>query len=406
MTKDLQSSSSRGEPISISRLILLLQEVVEDNFVHVLVEGEISNFATPVSGHAYLTLKDADSQIRAVMFRSQVRLMKYRPEDGMLVVCRGRVSLYRPRGELQLIIDTMEPRGLGELQLAFEQLKARLAAEGLFDAEQKKSLPAFPRRIGIVTSPTGAALRDMLNVLERRAEGVGVLLRPSRVQGDGSGAEIAEAIVDLNRLGDVDVIIVGRGGGSLEDLWSFNEEVVARAIQHSVIPVISAVGHETDWTIADFVADLRAPTPSAAAELVVKNRLELENHIDHLSLRLMRQFQGRISLLFEKVAGLRRRLVPPRQKLELQQKELKILQGRLMTSWARGLQSLTSRLAIAAARFDSLSPLQTLSRGYSIVFKYPEEKVLRSADDTVTGELLRIRLANGEVLVRVEDEPR
>lgn len=404
MSKDLQSPLSAGEPLSISRLILLLQEVVEENFVQVLVEGEISNFAIPTSGHAYLTLKDAQAQLRAVIFRSQVRLLKYQPADGMQVICRGRVSLYRPRGELQLIIDTMEPRGLGELQLAFEQLKGRLAAEGLFADELKKRLPAFPRRIGIVTSPTGAAIRDMLNVLERRAEGIHILLRPVRVQGEGSGQEVAAAIADLNCRDDVDVIIIGRGGGSLEDLWAFNEEVVARAIHQSVIPVISAIGHETDWTIADFVADLRAPTPSAAAELVVKNRHELENHIDHLSLRLRRQFQNRICLWREKVEGLRRRLVPPRQKLELQQQELNNLRRRLVSAWGSRLQVRQSRLAVAAGKLDSLSPLQTLSRGYSIVFKWPEGTVLRSATEVSGGDRLRLRLARGDLLVRVEDD--
>ncbi|RME34203.1 MAG: exodeoxyribonuclease VII large subunit, partial [Deltaproteobacteria bacterium] len=251
-------------PISVSRLVALLQEVLEDNFVQVLVEGEISNLSRPASGHVYLTLKDSEAQIRAVMFRSQARMLRFDPENGLAVLCRGRVAVYRQRGELQLILDTMEPVGLGSLQLAFEQLKARLAAEGLFDAGRKKPLPAFPGRIGIVTSPTGAAIRDMLNVLGRRHSGVSVLLCPVPVQGDEAPAAIAAAIADLNRVEDVDLVIVGRGGGSIEDLWAFNEEIVARAIAASVKPVVSAVGHETDWTIADFVADLRAPTPSAA----------------------------------------------------------------------------------------------------------------------------------------------
>ncbi|ORJ62898.1 exodeoxyribonuclease VII large subunit [Geothermobacter hydrogeniphilus] len=389
-------------PLSVSRLVSLLQELVEDNFVEVLVEGELSNFSRPASGHLYLTLKDAEAQLRGVMFRSQARRLKFQPDNGMQVICRGRISVYRSRGELQLIIESIEPSGVGGLQLAFEQLKRRLAQEGLFAEARKRSLPAFPRRIGVVTSATGAAIRDILNILGRRSVGVEVLVRPVRVQGEGAEEEIAAGIADLNRCG-VDVMIVGRGGGSLEDLWAFNEEVVARAVHASACPVISAVGHETDWTICDFVADLRAPTPSAAAELVVRNRRELESHLDQLALRLAGQMRGRIQLLRERVTGLSRRLIPPQQQLQLQRSRFDHLQQRLYRSVASGLQMARQRLELSSARLDALSPLHTLARGYSIVFKHPGQTVVRHAADVGPGDKLRVRLAEGVLTVAVEE---
>ncbi len=295
--------SNEPRILSVSRLAALLKEVVEDNFVQVWVEGEISNFSAPASGHFYFTLKDAGAQLRAVMFRSQNRLLKFRPESGMQVVCSGRVSLYSQRGELQLVVDAIEPRGAGSLQVAFEQLKAKLEAEGLFAQARKRALPAFPKTIGVVTSATGAAIHDILQVLRRRSAGVRVQIYPVRVQGEEAAGEICQGIAVFNRQGEADVLIVGRGGGSLEDLWAFNEEPVARAIYDSRIPVISAVGHEVDFSIADFVADLRAPTPSAAAELVVKSRQELEGHLDQLTLRLAAQMRGRLELMRERVSG-------------------------------------------------------------------------------------------------------
>ncbi|TYO98749.1 exodeoxyribonuclease VII large subunit [Geothermobacter ehrlichii] len=398
----MRNADDFSRPLSVSRLVLLLQELVEDNFVQVLVEGEISNFSAPASGHLYLTLKDAEAQIRAVMFRSQARRLRFVPENGLQVVCRGRVAVYRQRGELQLVLDGMEPQGLGGLQLAFEQLKRKLEAEGLFAEARKRPLPAFPRRIGIVTSPTGAAIRDMLNVLRRRSGGIDVLLCPVRVQGEEAAAEIARGIADLNRVEDVDIIIVGRGGGSMEDLWAFNEEVVARAIAASPTPVVSAVGHETDWTIADFVADLRAPTPSAAAELVVKNRLELESHIDHLLMRLQRPLRDRLRLLQARVEGLRRRLLPPKERLRLQNQRLDELRRRLLAAWGLTDTRRRERLALLSARLDLLSPLQTLGRGYSIVFRERDGKIVRRAGEVAAGEKLRVRLHRGELRAVVE----
>ncbi len=298
---DLLESSGA---VTVSTLVACLQDLVEDNFVDVLVQGELSNVSRPPSGHIYFTLKDRKAQIRCAMFRSQARTLRFNLEDGIAVICRARVSIYPQRGDLQLIVEGVEPEGVGQLQLAFEQLKDKLQQEGLFAEDLKQDLPAFPTVVGVVTSATGAALQDILNVLKRRSAALKVLLRPVPVQGEGAAVEIAVAIDELNREGSADVLIVGRGGGSKEDLWAFNEEVVARAIHASTIPVISAVGHEVDFSIADLVADLRAPTPSAAAELVVQNRLDLERHLDQLVLRLADRMKSQLKLLQSRLEGL------------------------------------------------------------------------------------------------------
>jgi exodeoxyribonuclease VII large subunit len=277
---------SQRAVLSVSQLAEQLRAVVEERFPAVWVEGEISNFKVYGSGHCYFTLKDNAAQIRAVLFRNRLRRIRFEPKDGLHVMAFGSIEVYAQRGEYQLVVELLEPRGLGALQLAFEQLKSRLEAEGLFDTRRKRTLPRFPRKIGIVTSPSGAAIRDMLRVIGRRFGGLHIVVAPARVQGDGAAAEIARGLDELNALGDVDVIIVGRGGGSLEDLWAFNEEVVARAIAGSKAPVISAIGHEVDFTIADFVADLRAPTPSAAAELVVREKRTVRESVSDLRTRL------------------------------------------------------------------------------------------------------------------------
>ncbi|HXH07731.1 MAG TPA: exodeoxyribonuclease VII large subunit, partial [Vicinamibacterales bacterium] len=268
---------------TVAELTREIGELLERRYVDVWVEGEISNCRAWNTGHLYFTLKDETAQIRAVMFRSAVRYLRFRPEDGLHVVARGRIAVYDPKGEYQLVCEHLEPQGYGARQVAFEQLKRRLQAEGLFEAARKRPLPALPRRIGIVTSLDGAAIRDILKVLRRRYPNLHVVIRPTRVQGDGAAADIARAIADMGRFGGADVIIVGRGGGSVEDLWAFNEEVVARAIAGAPVPVISAVGHEVDVTIADFVADVRAPTPSAAAEMVVARKDEYCARIDRLA---------------------------------------------------------------------------------------------------------------------------
>ena len=389
--------------LTVSRLASLIKEVVEENFVQVLVEGELSNFAAPSSGHYYFSLKDEKAQIRAVMFRPQNRLLPFRPENGLRVICSGRVSLYPQRSEIQLVVDTLEPLGVGSLQIAFDQLKNRLAAEGLFAEERKRPLPLYPGTIGVVTSASGAAIHDILHVLRRRHAGVRVLLRPVRVQGEGAAMEIAEAIDDLNRFGKPDVLIVGRGGGSLEDLWAFNEECVARAIHASAIPVISAVGHEVDYSIADFAADLRAPTPSAAAEMVVKSRLELEGHLDHLILRLAGQMRGRLDLLGEKIEGLARRLQSPVQRISLCRQRLEDLERRLHQAMKNVLREGDGRLATLAGRLDDLSPLRILARGYAIALDEKTGLVVRDARTLAPGDRLRIRFARGSARAAIEE---
>ncbi|MFZ0211926.1 MAG: exodeoxyribonuclease VII large subunit, partial [Candidatus Acidiferrales bacterium] len=279
----------------VSELTLRVRDMLEGEFPDIWVEGEVSNFHSAQSGHLYFTLKDEKAQVRCVCFRDQVRGLKFRPEDGLKITVRGSVSVYEPRGEYQIYVSHIEPVGLGALQLAFDQLKRQLQAEGLFDESRKKALPALPRRIGIVSSPTGAAIRDIVRVLRRRFPNLHVLLYPVKVQGEDAADEIVRAIRYFNRAALVDVMIVARGGGSLEDLWAFNEEAVARAIAASEIPIITGIGHETDTTIADFVADVRAPTPSAAAEIVVRTRAEFEKHIAECARQLAQQMRYMLS---------------------------------------------------------------------------------------------------------------
>ncbi len=390
--------------LSVSALISLLQELVEDNFVDVLVKGELSNVSFPASGHCYFTLKDAKAQLRCAMFRGQLRGLRFRPEEGMAVYCQARVSIYPQRGDLQLIVDNIEPEGLGQLQLAYEQLKNKLQQAGLFAAERKKPLPDFPQTVGIVTSSTGAAIRDILNVLRRRTSGLQVLLLPVLVQGDGAGRQIAAAIETFNRLGLADVLIVGRGGGSREDLWAFNEEIVARAIAASTIPVISAVGHEIDYSIADMVADLRAPTPSAAAELVAKNRLELERHLDQLELRLATQMKSRLSLLESRLTGLQNRLRPPQDIIRLQQQKLSQQTRQLQHAMQRLLTEKSGAFAALAGRLQALSPLAVLGRGYAIVKNDANDQVVTSVTEVEIGDTLKVMLAAGCLKVSVQDK--
>jgi exodeoxyribonuclease VII large subunit len=389
--------------LTVSDLVSLLQEVVETNFVTVTVEGEISNFSAPVSGHWYFTLKDSCAQLRCVMFRSRNRLVDNRPRDGLQAVCAGSVTVYAARGELQMVVEGLAQGGRGRLQEAFEALKAKLAAEGLFAAERKRPLPVSPQAVGIVTSATGAAIHDILNVLQRRAPEVRLLLRPVKVQGDGAAGEIAAAIDDLNRYGGTDVLIVGRGGGSLEDLWPFNEEVVARAIARSEIPVISAVGHETDFTIADFVADLRAPTPSAAAELVARNRQEIEAHLDHLIIRLQSRVDQMLSLVAERVAGLESRLRLAARDFADMPDTIADLEQRLVLAMRATMRQYADRLGMATGRLDALSPLLQLNRGYVIASREPGRTGLVSTADLKPGDRLWLRFARGRARTCVED---
>jgi len=388
--------------LSVSGLVELLQEVVESNFVTVTVEGEISNFTVPASGHWYFTLKDSGAQLRGVMFRNRNRLVERPPNDGAQVVCSGTVTVYVARGEMQLVVETLTQAGQGQLQAAFEARKEQLAAEGLFSDDRKRALPAFPKSVGIVTSATGAAIHDICNVLRRRAPDIHLLLRPVKVQGDEAAAEIAAAIADLNQYGGLDVLIVGRGGGSLEDLWAFNEEVVARAIAASAVPVISAVGHETDFTIADFVADLRAPTPSAAAELVARNRQELEAHLDHLIIRLQSRVDQSLALIAERFAGLERRLKLSCRDFVSLPDDVTDLVNRLSLAMSSRMRQYSDVLGLVAARLNALSPLLQLERGYVLVSKEESGTGLVSAEDLAVDDLLWLRFARGQVRARVE----
>jgi exodeoxyribonuclease VII large subunit len=388
--------------LTVSGLVALLQEVVETNFVTVTVEGEISNFAAPASGHWYFTLKDCSAQLRSVMFRTRNRLVDSQPHNGMQVVCSGTVTVYVARGEIQLVVDSMVQGGQGQLQAAFEALKIKLAEEGLFAAEHKLPLPSSPQTVGIVTSATGAAIHDILNILQRRAPNVQLLIRPVRVQGAGAAEEIAAAIDDLNHFGGLDVLIVGRGGGSLEDLWAFNEEVVARAISRSTVPVISAVGHETDFTIADFVADLRAPTPSAAAELVAKNRQEIESHLDHLIIRLQTRLEQSLDLVAERMAGLEGRLKLAARSFAELPHDIADLEQRLALAMRAMMRQYTDRLGMNAGRLDALSPLLQLDRGYVIASREPGCSGLVSTKDLKPGDKLWLRFARGQARTCVD----
>ena len=410
--------------LTVSELTARIGEALEERFPAVWVEGEISNFYLHGSGHAYFTLKDADAQVRAVLFRTRMRRIKFEPADGLHVLAFGAIEVYRQRGEISLVVELLEPKGLGALQLAFEQLKARLQAEGLFDQARKRELPRFPRRIGIATSPTGAAIQDMLRVIGRRYGALNIVISPCRVQGDGAAEEIAQAIRDLNALGDVDVIIVGRGGGSIEDLWAFNQEAVARAIAGSKVPVVSAVGHEVDFTIADFVADLRAPTPSAAAELVVREkqavvdtlaqlraRLErsaarplrdLERRVDELTVRLRRGLRGEVSRAGHRVALATRalRAADPVARVTSGRHRLEGLESRLIASFTRRCDRARSGLRAAVASLDSLSPLAVLGRGYSLTRARTGEFV-RSASQVKAGDDVQVLLQRGSLDARV-----
>lgn len=384
---------------SVSDLTAEIKAVLEDGFSALWVEGEVSNFKHHTSGHMYFTLKDAEAQIRAVMFRGSNRLLKFQPKDGLAVLVFGTVTVYERRGEYQIVVEFMEPKGVGALQLAFEQLKAKLEMEGLFEEARKRPLPRLPGKVGIITSPTGAVIRDMLTILGRRFPGLAILIHPVQVQGEAAAPEIAAAIRSMGSRPDLDVLIVARGGGSLEDLWAFNEEVVARAIATSPIPVISAVGHETDVTIADFVADLRAPTPSAAAELVVAHRDELRQRVDELATRALTAVEAALALRRARVHMLGRHLavLSPAAQVQRQGERLRALHQRLQAWWGVTRMRRQEGLKVLAGKLDSLSPLGILARGYSICFALPGRQVLKAAADAAIGSAVAVRLHRGEL---------
>jgi exodeoxyribonuclease VII large subunit len=387
---------------TISELNQIIKGTLEQALDGLWVMGEISNFRVPPSGHYYFTLKDDKSQIAAVMFRRQGLGLSFVPENGMEVLCFGKVSLYPVRGDLQLYVEQMEPRGQGALHLAFEQLKKRLFAEGVFAEERKKALPFLPAAIGIVTSTKGAALRDMLRIIGDRYPDRRIVVWPVKVQGPGAAGDIATGIAELGRSGHVEVMIVGRGGGSLEDLWAFNEEIVARSILASPIPVISAVGHEIDFTIADLAADFRAPTPSAAAEIVVPRKSELIDQVMGLEEQLLRSMRRQLEMARENWRGLVKRLADPERKLRETQQRVDELSVDLVRRFRDRLRQLKDRLVHGGGRLNALSPLAVLERGYSIAHKLPEGRIVKDTDSLNIGDRLRVTFAKGKSICRVE----
>jgi len=443
------NQATRRDIYSVSRLNREVRVLLEQGFARVWLEGELSNIARPSSGHVYFTLKDARAQIRAAMFRNRSQSLRFTPEEGMQALVRARVSLYEPRGDYQLIVEHMEEAGDGALRRAFEELKQKLAAEGLFAPETKQALPALPQRIGVITSPSGAAIRDILSVLQRRFPAIPVLVYPVPVQGKEAAAMIADTLRLASDRADCDVLILTRGGGSLEDLWSFNEEVVARAIHACRIPLVSAVGHEIDFTIADFVADQRAPTPSAAAELVSPDQQEWLAQITTLAGRLENRLRQRLQLGGQQAGWLEKRLqqLHPGQYLRQQsqrldqleqrsrfivnryisnlQSELNEVSGqlkrlspvhgiarqrlrqenlgqRLGSAMQRLLSGKQRRLGLSSRALDTISPLATLERGYAIVSRLPERQILHQASKVKPGDRVEARLSEGVLVCSVE----
>jgi exodeoxyribonuclease VII large subunit len=390
---------------SVSEITRGIKALLEDRFSDVWIEGEISNFRPASSGHFYFSLKDEQAQIRAVMFRGSNARLKFRPENGLHVLAYGRLSVYEPRGEYQIILEHLEPKGAGALQLAFEQLKKKLEAEGLFDEARKRPVPFLPSKIGIVTSPTGAVIRDMIHVLTRRFPDIRILLDPVLVQGEAAAGEIAAAVRRLGGRGDLDVLIVARGGGSMEDLWAFNEEVVARAIAECPIPVISAVGHETDFTIADFVADLRAPTPSAAAELAVPVKEDLLEGLEGKRRRLRQAVDQKIETLRLHLRQWEAYFRDPGRRLAEILLRLDHLRERLAASAEHRLEMLRERLKGVQKHLESLNPLAILERGYAVVTPERSTRPLRRAGEVQDGDRLKIRLYEGD-LSAVASRPR
>lgn len=427
---------------TVSALTREIRERLETHFSLVWVSGEISNLRQPLSGHFYFTLKDAGAQLRAVLFRGNHLHLRFKPQEGSQVLCRGRLTVYEPRGEYQLVVDYLEPLGLGALAQAFEALKTRLQAEGLFDPAHKKPLPFLPRRLALVTSPTGAVVRDFLRLLRSRHPNVEVVICPVKVQGGEAAGEIARALDDLPAYSGLDVIVLARGGGSLEDLWPFNEEIVARAIYRCPLPVVSAVGHEVDFTIADFVADVRAPTPSAAVELVVPDKAQLKMHLERQTAALGRTWSRRqesqrrhITLLSRRLPDLRRRLtdlrfrldeksdalvrragrlihnrrqhlrldrsrlflLSPRRAVTLTRQQLEQAGQTLLRRFQRGQQERRRHLDVFQGHLDKLNPLAILSRGYAVATLLPAGTIIRDAVQVPIGADVRVKVARGRL---------
>ena len=385
---------------TVSQITRKIRASLEHNFSNISILGEISNVRTPGSGHVYLTLKDKSSQLQAVVFRNIANKIKFELKDGMEVISFGSVTVYEPRGQYQLIINKIEPKGIGALQLAFQQLKEKLEKEGLFDQTHKKPIPFIPQKIGVVTSPTGAAIKDILNIIDRRFANIEILIYPVKVQGEGAAQEIAEAITALNALTDIDVIIAGRGGGSLEDLWAFNEEVVARSIYNSRIPVISAVGHEIDITIADLVADKRALTPSEAGELVVPRKDLLLDMLEKLNTRLLQSLTGKLRLSKERLVRVANSYAmrQPFDRLRRWQQRLDEFAQRLNINITHALNTEREKLSGIAGKLESLSPLNVLKRGYTITTRLEDNKSLREVKGLNKGDKIKTNFSKGSVI--------
>jgi exodeoxyribonuclease VII large subunit len=447
--KPIQPATPARRILTVSELTGRIRMLLEREFFEVWIEGELSNCKVWNTGHMYFTLKDGGAQIKGVMFRSALARLRFKPQDGLHVVARAKVSVYDPKGEYQIICEHLEPEGLGALQLAFDQLKERLQKEGLFEQRRKRALPALPRKIGVVTSLDGAAIRDIIKVLRRRYANAHIVIRPARVQGEGAALDVARAIRAIGKVRGVDVVIVGRGGGSIEDLWAFNEEVVARAIAGCPVPTISAVGHETDVTIADFVADLRAPTPSAAAEMVVSRKDDFCSSIDRLSHRVSAAMRARVHRLESRLRGLEARpgyagtpgrvamrgrhaaelthelraaiasrlgvhdrrwqalrrnldMFDLRRRLGNIRTRLVAVDGRLGSAAARCQHSADARLRSTAGRLESLSPLRVLARGYAVAFT-ADGTVIRDAVTVQPGQQIAVRVERGQIDCTVND---
>jgi exodeoxyribonuclease VII large subunit len=388
---------------TISRLNREVRLLIESGLPALWIEGEVSNLARPASGHVYFSLKDEGAQVRCALWRSAALKLSFTPRNGMQLLVRARVSVYEPRGEYQLIIEHAEEAGEGALRRRFEELKARLRAAGLFDEAAKRPLPRVPRRIGVITSPTGAAVRDILHVLQRRCPSVPVVVYPVPVQGEGAAAKIAAALALASRRAECDVLILARGGGSLEDLWSFNEEIVAHAIRASAIPVISGVGHEVDFTIADFAADRRAPTPSGAAEIAVPDAAEWLARLNKDAGRLRNAMAQRLKVKAERLAWQVRRLAVahPGSRLRQHGQRLDELERRLETALRHKLRDLRARCDAAARTLHAVSPLATLGRGYAIATRAADGTILRAAEQVAVGEGIRVRLGEGSLAAAV-----
>ncbi len=447
--ESLKNGNSFGPTVySITELTEKIKDHLEERFDFVWVEGEISNFRSPISGHFYMTLKDERAQIRAVMFRTQARYLKFRPEDGMKVVAQGRISVYAPRGEYQLVLDYLEPLGIGALAMAFEQMKRKLSEQGLFDEDVKRPLPILPKKVAVITSPTGAAIKDFLKIINRRFANLEIVIIPVKVQGDGAAEQIIRAIEIANRQLTIDVIVITRGGGSLEDLWAFNNEELAHAIRRSAVPVVSAVGHEIDVTICDLAADLRAPTPSAAAEMLVLEKEAIIKRIEELERRLVLLVKDHIASDKDRLVRLVNHLRDPRKGLSELWLKLDDMYGRLLRSTEWLITDKAKKLKLAKAglvhsspvqrmgtyrqniayavgsmgksifseirhkrvvsealkrRLMDLNPMAILQRGYSIARLLPSGKILKKSSDAKAGDKVKIVLAKGELSCEVEE---